>query len=104
PRWTSRLELVALTATLATWLWFLLAIGGAALLVAVRLVRARIDPGQARAPGWLAPPPPLRGDARPAVARCWAVAVTALASAVVVQRVAAIAIARYNELQLKAAV
>ncbi|HEX7837204.1 MAG TPA: hypothetical protein VF469_07055, partial [Kofleriaceae bacterium] len=55
PRLTSRLALIALTATLSTWLWWLIAVGLSAILVAVRLVRARFDPGQARAPGWLGP-------------------------------------------------
>jgi arylsulfatase A-like enzyme len=121
-RWASRLELAALTATLATWLWFLLAVGLAALLVGVRLFRARIDPAQARAPGWLAPPPQIvaAGAApraagfardlaseplafRPGVARLWAAAITGLVSVVALQRIAALAIARFNELELKAA-
>ncbi|HMG21813.1 MAG TPA: sulfatase-like hydrolase/transferase, partial [Kofleriaceae bacterium] len=104
PRWVSRLELVALTATLATWLWWLLAIGLAAALIAVRLVRARFDPAQARAPGWLYPPSPIAATAtRPAVARLWATVVTGLVSAVVIQREAVLAITRFHEIELKAA-
>ncbi len=104
PRWVARLELVALTATLATWLWFLLAASGAAVLIGVRLIRARFDPAQARAPGWLYPPPPVAADAtRPAVAWLWATVVTGLVSVAVIQRAAVLAIARYNEVQLKAA-
>lgn len=119
PRWIARLELIALTATLATWLWWLLAASGAATLIGVRLVRARFDPAQARAPGWLYPPPPIdptRGLAptphlapldadatRPAVASLWATVVTGLISVAVIQRAAVLAIARYNEVQLKAA-
>jgi choline-sulfatase len=104
PRWVARLELAALTATLATWLWWLLAAGAAAVLIGVRLVRARFDPAQARAPGWLTPPPPLAaGATRPAVAWLWATVVTGLVSVAVIQRAAVQVIARYNEIQLKAA-
>jgi len=104
PRWVARLELIALTATLATWLWWLLATAGAAVLIGVRLIRARLDPAQARAPGWLYPPPPVTGDAtRPEVAWLWATVITGLVSVAVVQRAAVLAITRYNELELKAA-
>lgn len=104
PRWGSRLGLVALTATLALCLWWLLAVGLSAALVAVRLIRARFDPAQARAPGWLYPPPPIaRHATRPEVARLWATVVTGLISVAVVQRAAALAIARYHEDELKAA-
>ncbi|HEX3759638.1 MAG TPA: sulfatase-like hydrolase/transferase [Kofleriaceae bacterium] len=104
PRWVARLELIALTATLATWLWWLLAVVGAAVLIGVRLIRARFDPAQARALGWLYPPPPVPGDAtRPAVAGLWATVLTGLASVGMLQRAAVLAITRYNELQLKAA-
>ena len=64
PRWVSRLELVALTATLATWLWWLLAVGGAAALIAARGVRARFESGPGAGPGLAVPdaaariPPP----------------------------------------------
>jgi arylsulfatase A-like enzyme len=103
-RWVSRAALMALTATLSLWLWFLLAVGASLGLVALRLVRARFDPAQARAPGWLYPPPPIASDAtRPAVAWLWATVVTALVSLVVVQRAAVLAIARYHETELKAA-
>jgi choline-sulfatase len=103
PHVVSRLALIALTATLSALLWWLLAVGLSAVLIAVRLVRARFEPGQARAPGWLAPPPVCgRGEARPAVARLWALVVTALVSAVVLQRGAALAIARFKEPELTA--
>ncbi|HET7503087.1 MAG TPA: sulfatase [Kofleriaceae bacterium] len=103
-RWTSRLLLIALTATLALWLWLLLALGLAALLAAARLVRAQLDPALGRAPDWLEPPAPCpRRGVRPGVARVWAAVATAIASALVVQRVAAIAIAHYKEPQLTAA-
>jgi len=103
-RWTSWLALVALTATLAAWLWWLLAAGLSAGLIAVRLVRAQLDPAQARAPGWLTPPPAAApGDARPEVAWLWATAVTALITMVAIQRFAVFATARYNEVQLRAA-
>jgi len=103
-RWASRASLIALTATLALWLWFLLAIGAASLLVAVRLVRARFDAGCARAPGWLYPPPAVAaGSTRPEVAELWATVVTALVSLVIVQRAAVLAFARYHEVELTAA-
>jgi arylsulfatase A-like enzyme len=104
PRWVARLELIALIATLAIWLWWLLAASGAAVLIGVRLIRARFDPAQARAPGWLYPPPPVAaGATHPAVAWLWATVATGLVSVAVIQRAAALAIARYNEVQLKAA-
>jgi arylsulfatase A-like enzyme len=104
-RWTSRVALAALTATLALWLWWMLAAGLAALLAAVRAIRSRLDPAQARAPGWLYPPPlvPPRDAVRPGVAGLWATALTALVSGVVLQRVAALAITHFKELQLVSA-
>ncbi|HEY0994069.1 MAG TPA: hypothetical protein VGD80_43735, partial [Kofleriaceae bacterium] len=58
-RWASKLGLIALTAALSIWLWFLLALGLSAVLVAGRLIRAQVDPALARGPGWWTAPPAL---------------------------------------------
>ena len=101
---SSALALAALTATLAIWLWLLLAAGLSAVLVAARLVRAQIDPGRACGPGWLAAPAPIAArEARPGVARLWAGVAVALATAAVIQRGAALAIEHFKEPQLTAA-
>jgi arylsulfatase A-like enzyme len=104
-RWFSRLALVALTATLSIWLWLLLAAGLSAALVATRLLAAQADPARGRAPGWLSAPAALEGQGgvRPGVARLWATVATALVSAVVLQRGAALAIKHFKEPQLTAA-
>src|SRR6185503_6363515 len=95
----------ALTAALSIWLWLLLALGLSALLVAGRLIRAQVDPSLARGPGWWTAPPPLaeRTCVRPGVPRAWATVATALASAIVIQRVAALAVTHFKEPQLTAA-
>ena len=104
-RWSSKLGLAALTAALSLWLWLLLALGLSAVLVAARLVRAQIDPARGRGPGWWTAPPPAveRACVRRGVARLWATVATALASALVLQRVAALAITHFKEPQLTAA-
>src|SRR5690242_18899480 len=63
-RWTRKLELVALTATLSIWLWLLLTLALSAVLVAGRLWRAQIDPALGRGPGWWNAAQAARGAAR----------------------------------------
>ena len=99
-RWTSALALVALTATLALWLWFLLTLGLAAVLIGRRLIRAQVDPALGREPLRLHP---LVAGVRGNVPRLWAAVATALVSGVVVQRGAALAIVHFKEPQLTAA-
>jgi arylsulfatase A-like enzyme len=97
------LSLAALVATLALWLWFVLAVGLAIVLVAVRLVRGAFDREAARGPGWFAPSPPI-GGVRPGVPRLWAALATIGAVGFVVQRAAAYIVTHYKEPQLTAVV
>ncbi|HEX4416493.1 MAG TPA: sulfatase-like hydrolase/transferase [Kofleriaceae bacterium] len=101
----ARLELAALTVTLAIWLWLLLAVGLVVAGLVTRGVRAQLAaPGAALGPGWLrAPPAAAPGEIRPGVPRLWAAAATALVSIAVIQRTAAWAIGHYKEPQLTAA-
>jgi arylsulfatase A-like enzyme len=99
-RWVSKLELAALTATLALWLWLGLALGLAALGIGRRWIRAQVDPALGRTPLGLRP---LVRGVRCAVPRLWAAVATAAISAAVIQRGAAFAIGRYKEPQLTAA-
>ena len=104
-RWASRLRLVVLTATLSIWLWLLLALGLSAVLVVGRLLRAQIDPVLGRGLGPLHAPAEIeaRDGVRPGVARVWAAIATALISVAVLQRGAALAITRFKEPELTAA-
>ena len=103
--WSSRLALIALTATLSSFLWLLLAVGLSGVLVAGRIVAAQIDPARGRATGWLSAPAALGsgGGVRPGVARVWAGVATTLVTIAVIQRGAARAIAHFKEPQLTAA-
>jgi choline-sulfatase len=98
----SKLRLVALVATLALVLWLALAVALAATLVVVRLVRARVDPETAGAPGWFTPGPLAHGI-RPGVPALWAAVGAAIGLGAAIQRGAAWAIAHYKEPQLTAA-
>jgi arylsulfatase A-like enzyme len=104
-RWASRFALITLTTTLSIWLWLILALGLSAVLVVTRLARAQLDPAYGRGPSWLRAPVAVaaRGCVRPGVPRVWAAVATALVSAAVLQHVAVLAIARYKESQLTAA-
>lgn len=100
----SMVRLIALTATLALWLWLLLAIALSAVLVGARVIRAQVSPAIGRAAGWMAPPAARDGGVvRAGVPRLWAAVATALISGLVVQRVAVLAITRFKEPQLTAA-
>jgi choline-sulfatase len=102
-RWASKLGLVALTAALSLWLWLLLALALSALLVGGRLIRAQIDPALGRGPGWwTAPALADRTCVRRGVPGLWATVATALVSAIVVQRTAALAMTQFKEPQLTA--
>jgi choline-sulfatase len=101
--WAARLKLVALTATLALWLWLVLAVGLAAAGVVRQVARAQVDPVRGRAAGGLGAPAPVGPDGvRPGVPRLWATLAIGLASAAVIQRGAAWAIAHFKEPQLTA--
>jgi choline-sulfatase len=103
-RWASKLGLVALTAVLSLWLWLLAALALSAVLVGGRLLRAQLDPAQGRGPGWWsAPAGAAAGCVRPGVPRLWATVATALASVIVIQRAAALAMKTFKEPQLTAA-
>ncbi|HEX2686845.1 MAG TPA: sulfatase-like hydrolase/transferase, partial [Kofleriaceae bacterium] len=103
--WASRLSLVALTATLSIWLWFWLALGLSAISIVRRLLCAQIDPERGVAPGLfsLSPVTAVEHSVRPGVPRVWATVATALVSAAVLQRSAALAIEHFKEPQLTAA-
>ena len=99
----SKLELVALTATLASILWLLLTLGLVALMLAVRAIRARIDPGTATNPGLFAVRP-LGDGIRRGVPQLWAGVLGGLVLGLIVQRAAAWATERFKEPQLTAGV
>jgi choline-sulfatase len=103
-RWASKLELIALTLSLSLWLWLLAALVLAAVLVVGRLLRAQLDPAIGRAPGWwTAPGPASARCVRPGVPRLWATVAIALASGLVIQRGAVLALSSFKEPQLTAA-
>jgi choline-sulfatase len=104
-RWASKLGLIALTVALSIWLWLLLTLALSAILVVGRLLRAQIDPALARGRGWWTAPAAITGatGVRHAVPRVWATVATALASALVLQRIVALAITHFKEPQLTAA-
>jgi arylsulfatase A-like enzyme len=97
----SKLRLVALVGTLALLLWLILAGALAAALAAHRLLRARIAPDAAAAPGLFAPSP-LDGGIRRGVPRVWTAVATCLLLALAVQRAGAWALERFKEPELTA--
>jgi arylsulfatase A-like enzyme len=98
--WTTKLRLVALVATLAMWLWLVLALVTAIVAVGARLARAAIDPEAAWGPGWFAATPLDARGVRPGVPKLWAHVATAVVFAMLVQRSAAWAILHYKEPKL----
>lgn len=99
----SKLELVALAATLASFLWLLLVLALVALMLGVRVVRTRIDPAHATAPGLFALQP-LTDGVRRGVPLLWAALLGGLIFGFLVQRGAAWATYRFKEPQLTAGV
>lgn len=99
----SKLELIALAITLSSLLWLVLAVGLSGLLVGTRVVRARIDPAQATAPGLFALRPLVEGIRR-GVPVLWASILGGLILGLIVQRAAAWATHRFKEPQLTAGV
>ncbi|MBA3398149.1 MAG: sulfatase-like hydrolase/transferase [Deltaproteobacteria bacterium] len=97
----SKLRLVALVGTLSLVLFLGLALGLAALMVVVRLVRARLDPTAGHRAGMFAPAPLARG-VRPGVPVLWATVATALVAVVAIQRAGVWALIRFKEPQLTA--
>ncbi len=99
----SKLELIALTATLSSILWLLLVFALAALMLATRAVRTRIDPAAATGPGLFALRP-LADGIRHGVPRLWAGVLGGLVLGFTIQRAAAWATERFKEPQLTAGV
>ncbi len=97
----SKLKLVVLTLTLAAVLWLLLVLALAAVMVATRVVRNRVDPAAGRAPGLFALGPLVDGVRR-GVPQLWAGMLGGLVLGFVVQRAAAWATVRFKEPQLTA--
>jgi len=97
----SKLRLIALTATLSSILWLVIAVTTAAMVVAVRVVRARIDPAAATTPG-LFEHAPLVDGVRPGVPRLWAGLFGVLVLGAAIQRATAWATVRFKEPQLTA--
>jgi arylsulfatase A-like enzyme len=95
----AKLRLVALTATLSLWLWFLLVVLGAAALVTLRLVQRRFSPAAATRLARFTPaiaPPAIR----PNVAKLWSVLAASLVFIGLVQKIGAVAVADFKEPQL----
>ncbi len=99
----SKIELIALTATLSSVLWLLLVLALSLLMIATRAIRARIDPAAATAPGLFAVRP-LKDGIRYGVPRLWAGLLGGLMLGFVVQRAAAWSTERFKEPQLTAGV
>ncbi len=97
----SKLRLAALVAVLGLVLWLITTVVLASVMVAVRHVRAQIDPSAGRARGWFAPSPLVDGM-RTGVPRMWATIILAGLVAVLVQRGAVYAIVNFKEPQLTA--
>jgi choline-sulfatase len=99
----SKLQLAALTLTLALWLLIVLAIGTAAITIGARLARGAFDPDRGRSLGWFVPAPPV-GGVRPGVPKLWATLATLGAVGTLVQRGAVWADVHYTEPELTAIV
>lgn len=96
-------RLVAIVATLSLVLWLLSTLALVAVTTGARLVRTRIDPQAALAPGLFAHGPLIDG-VRPGVPRAWALVATMLVLGTLGQRFAAWAITSFKEPQLTAIV
>ncbi|MEO8699194.1 MAG: sulfatase-like hydrolase/transferase [Kofleriaceae bacterium] len=93
---TTKLKLVALTVTLAAFLWLALVAGLAAASIVTRLVRARFAPETGRGRG-LFELAPITEGIRPGVPLVWAYLVVALGFAGALQRAATWAMTGYKE-------
>ncbi len=102
PTAASLLRLVPLTMTLALLLWVVLALALTALLIGVRLVRARIEPASGRRLGWFAVTDVPDGGIRPGVAHVWALVGTVLGFVMALQRAGTWAITTHKDAQLTA--
>ncbi len=96
------LRLIALTATLTSLLWLLIAVATTATVILVRLARTRVDPAAATAPGLFALGALDDDGVRPGVPRLWATLFGALLLGATIQRAAAWATERFKEPQLTA--
>ncbi len=92
----SLIRLVALTITLSLILWLGLALGLAALGIAWRLARARIDPAAGLGPGAFVPAP-LDTGVRSGVPRMWAAIIALGLVLAVTQRIAAYALTHFKD-------
>lgn len=99
----SKLELIALAVTLASLLWLVLVVALGGVMVGTRVVRARIDPAQATAPGLFALRPLVDG-VRGGVPRLWAGLLGGLILGFVIQKTTVWAVNRFKEPQLTAGV
>jgi arylsulfatase A-like enzyme len=98
-----KLHLASLTATLSLFLWLVLAVKLAGLLLLSRALGAAFDGERGRRAGWFVASPAVDGI-RPGVPRLWAYVATAGTLGLVVQRASAWTIVHYKEPQLTAVV